>query len=122
MISPISLRVGMSTPGARLVEDEQLGIRGEPLRHHDLLLVAAGQLPRRRARGRRLDLQALREALVDRPALAVVDQPAARQVAVEAGGACCSSTACIEHEPLQAAILGDQHDAGVDRVARGGRA
>src|SRR3954452_9187698 len=52
--------------GAGPVEDQQLRVRREPLGDHDLLLVAAGELTRRRAGRRRLDLQALREALVDR--------------------------------------------------------
>ncbi len=60
----VNLRLGADVDAARrLVEDQHGASRGEPLRQHDLLLVAARQRGGRRVEPRRLDPEALEERL-----------------------------------------------------------
>src|SRR5918993_3738526 len=53
---PVDLALGPDVDAScGLVEDQDVGVREQPLAHHDLLLVAAGQVAGALAQGRRLD-------------------------------------------------------------------
>ena len=67
------LRADVDAAGG-LVEDQHVGVGVDPLRQHDLLLVAAGELAGLRQHGRRLDVHALAVLVGDRVLLVVVDE------------------------------------------------
>src|SRR5829696_1165454 len=67
------LRTDVDAAGG-LVEDEHVGVGVDPLRQHDLLLVAARELPGLHEHARRLDVHRLAVLVGDRVLLVVVHE------------------------------------------------
>ena len=105
-------------PARRLVEDQHLGVEGEPLGEHDLLLVAARERPGGFAAvGSGADVE-----LADRPwrrsaSRPAIDRmrPATRSNDVERD---VRPDALGEREAFDLAVLGDERNAGPHRVGR----
>ncbi len=91
----VHLGLGADVDAARrLVEDEQRGLRVQPLAQHHLLLVAAGELGDRQVDRGRADRQALAEGL---------------------GGARSPRRVRIRPRPVEIALQDRQRDVGGDR-------
>ena len=101
----------------RLVEDQDLRLRLQPLGEHDLLLVAAREEAH-------LLLGAARAQLGDRRrAREIVIRPSAERrlragITVRTASIMLSVIDCAEREALGLAVLGDEAEAGPDRVTR----
>ena len=113
----VDLGLGADVDAARrLVEQQHARARAQPLREHDLLLVAARELPRALVRARGADGQPL-ALLLERRALARGRQPAARRDRGEVGERRVGPHREQEHEALGLALLGHEDEPGADRVA-----
>ena len=100
-------------PARRLVEEEHPGVRLEPARHHDLLLVAAREQLHPAPDGRRPDVELVLPAARYVPLLAQVDK--ARDHG-QVGEGYVLVYPELEREPLALAVLGEVADADVDGV------
>src|SRR4029077_563829 len=89
----------------------------EPLREHDLLLVAAGEEPDRVVEAVELELQPARPVARETALGAAADDAAARQRA-HAGERRVARDREVHDEPLLAAVLGDEADARAHRGER----
>ena len=115
---PVHLGLGADVDAAgRLVDDQQLRLGGEPLREHDLLLVAARQEPDGVLEPVELQLQARRPLARQRVLGGAADQAAARQRA-GAGHRRVAGDREVHHEALLAAVLGHEADPGAHRGQR----
>ncbi len=115
----LGLRADVDADG-RLVEQQHARLPPERARQHHLLLVAAAERPDRRVDRRRRDREALDrlggEALLGRR---VDQQPAER---AQVGERHVLAHAEVEQQPVALAVLGDESDAGLQRLARRARA
>src|SRR5690606_20355174 len=115
----VDLVLGADVDAARgLVEDQHLGLGVQPLPQHDLLLVAARELPDEREHAGRLDAEVGAEGLRDGDLGVGVDQPAARRPA-QAGGGDVVADVVDEVQTVALAVLGHVGDAVPDAVGDG---
>src|SRR5437667_373530 len=105
-------------PARRLVEDEDVGVRGEPLRDDDLLLRAAREVAHLLPQARRLDCEPLHELLRRRTGAARVHTPERAQELAQRCDHDVGLDVHPEREPVALAILGQVADALANGVAR----
>src|SRR6476646_3865160 len=101
----------------RLVENENLRLRGEPPREDDLLLIAARQTRDNHIDARRTHTQAVEILLRDLTLLRAIDPAEARE-SLENGERRVSQTALRLNEPLSFAVFGDEADTQLDGLTR----
>ena len=113
----VHLGLGADVDAARgLVDDQQLGLGGQPLGDDHLLLVAAAHRGRGHVEGAGLDLE-LGGPRAGRPVLgAGGEQAEAGEPAADPAGHVAGDRA-LGHQALLAAVLGDERHAGADRGA-----
>ena len=117
----VDLVLGADVDAAgRLVEDQHVGIGEQPLRQHDLLLVAAGELADGRHHAGGLDVQVPPAALGDLDLLVGVD-PATAGELVEGRRGDVAADVVDEVEAVPLAVLGGVGDAVADRLGDGAR-
>ena len=113
----LGLRGDVDAAG-RLVEDEDLRLRVEPLREHRLLLVAAGQALDGRVERRRADRELLAEPFRGRTFGAAVEQPQPVHVVAERREGHVRRDRLRQREPEAPAILRDVRDPRAQRLSR----
>ena len=115
----MDLRLGPDIDATRrLVEDQELGLIGEPFAQHDLLLIAAGELARDLLERARLDRKAL-DAVTGELALGGAIDKAAERDFAERGETEILAHRHRPHQSLRAAIF--RHIAYAERAGlRGG--
>ena len=99
----------------RLVEDEHVGIGVDPLRQHDLLLVAARELAGLHQHARRLDVHRLAVLVRDLVLLVVVDEAVLLEL-LQRRHRDVALDVLDEVEAVGLAVLGGVGDAVVDRL------
>ena len=115
---PVHLGLRADVDAARrLVDDQDLRARGEPLAEHDLLLVAAGQEADRVGELVELQLQLGRPVRGELGLGAGADHAELVAQRLQAGEADVALDAELHHQALLAAVLGDEADAGLHRRA-----
>src|SRR5271166_7149098 len=110
------LGADIQTPG-RMVEDENPGVRVQPFRQDDLLLVPARQAETQRSNARRAYLQPRDPGFRQISFFPRIDQPKARQFG-ESGKGDVGRNGQKQHQSLDAAIAGDAANAALDRIGR----
>ena len=120
---PVDLVLALDVDAVgRLVEDEDVGARVEPLGQHDLLLVAAREVAHRVLDVGDLDVRGARRAPSCALRSAAIFGSGSRSAAValerRAGSCSCEREKRLDRA-LVAAVLGQQHDAGLEALARG---
>src|SRR4051794_1125270 len=109
----LGLRPDVDSAGG-LVHDEKRRAPPEPLREHDLLLVAAGQRRHRAREPAVLDLEA-RRPVTGEPALARGADEAEASKPPQRRERDVAADRHLHHEPLLAAVLRHEADAGFHR-------
>src|ERR687896_777467 len=104
-------------PAGRLVEDQDLRVGREPLRDHDLLLVAARERANGDLEAGGLDLEPVREVGGDLALTPAIDQPEARDPPQERQSRVVLDRH-LEHEALVLAVFWNEGEAGLHRRAR----
>ena len=119
---PVDFDLGGDVDAARrLVEDEKLDVLDQqPLRQHDLLLVAAGKLAHRLRRIGKPDRQFADLVADQLPASRSVDD-AVRRVAGKARQPRIVDDAGVERQPVALAVLGQHGDVGAHCLRRRAR-
>src|SRR5918992_1616478 len=113
---PLALRPDVD-PAGRLAEDQDLRVGREPLRDHDLLLVAARERADGDLQAGGPDLEPVREVGGDLALTPAIDEPEAREPPQERQRGVVLDRH-LEHEALVLAVLGNEGEAGLHRCAR----
>jgi hypothetical protein len=100
---------------ARLVQQDHLRVGGQHLADHDLLLIAAGERPDRRAAAGGLDMN-IADRIVDQRLLAPARQQQTANESGDAGQRQVGADRHCLHESVALAILGRKRQTGGDPI------